>query len=98
MLPLDLLHTFDEHELELLIGRMTEIDMDHWTQFTDHLGYERTDRVIEWFWECPLLVACGVKSAPDPIHVITMESKSERMGHGSTLVTRLRSAQIQRKL
>jgi len=52
VLPLDLLRVFDEHELELLIGGMTEIDMDDWTRFTDYRGYEKTDRVIEWFWTC----------------------------------------------
>ena len=49
-LPLDVLRVFDEHALELLIGGMTEIDIDDWTQFTDHRGYEDTDQVIEWFW------------------------------------------------
>ncbi|KAI9435078.1 hypothetical protein H4582DRAFT_1972700, partial [Lactarius indigo] len=52
VLPLDLLRVFDEHELELLISGMTEIDMDDWTRFTDYRGYEKTDRVIEWFWAC----------------------------------------------
>jgi hypothetical protein len=52
VLPLDLLRVFDEHELELLIGGMTEIDMDDWTRFTDYRGYEKTDMVIEWFWAC----------------------------------------------
>jgi len=52
VLSLDLLRVFDEHELELLIGGMTEIDMDDWTRFTDYRGYEKTDRVIEWFWAC----------------------------------------------
>ena len=52
VLPLDLLRVFDEHELELLIGGMTEIDVDDWTRFTDYHGYEKTDRVIEWFWAC----------------------------------------------
>jgi HECT-domain (ubiquitin-transferase) len=28
--PLNLLHIFDKHELEMLIGGMTEIDMDNW--------------------------------------------------------------------
>jgi E3 ubiquitin-protein ligase NEDD4 len=50
VLPLDLLPIFNEHELELLIGGITEIDMDDWTRFTDYRGYEKTDRVIEWFW------------------------------------------------
>ena len=31
VLPLDLLRVFDEHDLELLIGSMTEIDMEDWT-------------------------------------------------------------------
>jgi E3 ubiquitin-protein ligase NEDD4 len=50
VLPLDLLHVFDEHELELLIGGTTEIDMDDWMRFTDYRGYEKTDRVIESFY------------------------------------------------
>lgn len=52
VLPLDLLRVFDEHELDMLIGGMTEIDMDDWAQFTDYCGYEKTDQVIEWFWAC----------------------------------------------
>ena len=51
-LPLGLLRTFYEHELELLIGGMTEIDMDDWAQFTDYRGYEESDLMIEWFWAC----------------------------------------------
>ncbi|KAI0049149.1 HECT-domain-containing protein [Auriscalpium vulgare] len=52
VVPLDLVRVFDEHELELLIGGMSEIDMDDWTKFTDYRGYEKTDQVIEWFWQC----------------------------------------------
>ena len=52
VLPLSLLRAFDEHELELLIGGMAEIDMDDWAQFTEYRGYEKTDRVIQWFWAC----------------------------------------------
>jgi len=52
VLPLDPLPVFDEHEPELLIGGMMEFDMDDWTRFTDYRGYEKTDRVIEWFWAC----------------------------------------------
>ena len=25
---------------------------DDWTKFTDYRGYEKTDQVIEWFWQC----------------------------------------------
>jgi hypothetical protein len=108
-IPLELIRVFDENELELLIGGVSEIDMcvprspascfvrrrafffsparrraffptlrgavllvlrgtalffvlraallmhadrDDWTKFTDYRGYERTDQVIEWFWQC----------------------------------------------
>ena len=50
VLPLDLLHTFNEHELELLIGGTTEIDMDDWKRFTDYYGYQESDWMIKWFW------------------------------------------------
>ncbi|KAH8825350.1 hypothetical protein DL96DRAFT_1612904 [Flagelloscypha sp. PMI_526] len=52
LIPIELLTLFDERELELLIGGMNEIDMDDWTKFTDYRGYEKTDQVIQWFWEC----------------------------------------------
>ncbi|KAF9475646.1 HECT-domain-containing protein [Pholiota conissans] len=52
LIPRDLINVFDERELELLIGGMSEIDMDDWTKFTDYRGYEKTDQVIEWFWQC----------------------------------------------
>ncbi|KAJ3498944.1 hypothetical protein NLJ89_g10157 [Agrocybe chaxingu] len=52
LIPRELINVFDERELELLIGGMSEIDMDDWTKFTDYRGYEKTDQVIEWFWQC----------------------------------------------
>ncbi|TFK61394.1 HECT-domain-containing protein [Pluteus cervinus] len=52
VIPGELLQVFDERELELLIGGMSEIDMDDWTKHTDYRGYEKTDQVIEWFWQC----------------------------------------------
>lgn len=52
LVPIELINIFDERELELLIGGMSEIDMDDWTKFTDYRGYEKTDQVIEWFWQC----------------------------------------------
>ena len=57
VLPLDLLHAFNEHELELLIGSTTEIDIDDWKRFTDYRGYQESDWTIKWFWlflrSCP---------------------------------------------
>ncbi|KAE9406415.1 HECT-domain-containing protein [Gymnopus androsaceus JB14] len=52
LIPQDLITVFDERELELLIGGMSEIDVDDWLKFTDYRGYEMTDEVIQWFWKC----------------------------------------------
>jgi len=52
LIPQDLINVFDERELELLIGGMSEIDVDDWSKFTDYRGYEMTDEVIQWFWQC----------------------------------------------
>ncbi|KAJ2930055.1 hypothetical protein H1R20_g7022, partial [Candolleomyces eurysporus] len=52
LIPHDLVTVFDERELELLIGGMSEIDVDDWTKFTDYRGYEVNDEVIQWFWKC----------------------------------------------
>ncbi|EJU05358.1 HECT-domain-containing protein [Dacryopinax primogenitus] len=52
LIPQDLIRTFDERELELLIGGMSEIDVDDWCKFTDYRGYQMNDEVIQWFWKC----------------------------------------------
>jgi E3 ubiquitin-protein ligase NEDD4 len=51
LIPQELIATFDERELELLIGGISEIDVDDWFKFTDYRGYETTDQVIQWFWQ-----------------------------------------------
>ncbi|KZT60478.1 HECT-domain-containing protein [Calocera cornea HHB12733] len=52
LIPQELVNVFDERELELLIGGMSEVDVDDWTKFTDYRGYEMNDEVIQWFWKC----------------------------------------------
>ncbi|KAI6039014.1 hypothetical protein EDC04DRAFT_1819812 [Pisolithus marmoratus] len=52
LIPQDLITVFDERELELLIGGMSEIDVDDWCKHTDYRGYETNDEVIQWFWKC----------------------------------------------
>lgn len=52
LIPQDLITVFDERELELLIGGMSEIDVDDWFKHTDYRGYETNDDVIQWFWKC----------------------------------------------
>lgn len=51
LVPPDLIMVFDERELELLIGGMSEIDVDDWNKYTDYRGYEVQDEVIQWFWK-----------------------------------------------
>ncbi|MCO5552380.1 hypothetical protein L7F22_005891 [Adiantum nelumboides] len=52
LIPQDLINVFDERELELLIGGMSEIDVDDWKRFTDYRGFTEKDEVVQWFWEC----------------------------------------------
>lgn len=46
MLPLGILRVFDEHELVLLIGGMTEDNMHDWTWFTDYCVHKKPDRLL----------------------------------------------------
>ncbi|KAH7107365.1 ubiquitin-protein ligase [Auriculariales sp. MPI-PUGE-AT-0066] len=52
LIPQELVNVFDERELELLIGGISEIDVDDWAKFTDYRGYEVNDEVVQWFWKC----------------------------------------------
>ncbi|CAN3361037.1 E3 ubiquitin-protein ligase Rsp5p [Diutina catenulata] len=52
LIPQDLVNVFDERELELLIGGLAEIDVDDWKKHTDYRGYQESDQVIQWFWQC----------------------------------------------
>ncbi|WWC58375.1 uncharacterized protein I303_100915 [Kwoniella dejecticola CBS 10117] len=51
LIPQELINVFDERELELLIGGMSEIDVDDWMKHTDYRGYNPSDEVVEWFWK-----------------------------------------------
>lgn len=55
MIPPDLVNVFDERELELLIGGISDIDVDDWMKNTDYRGYAgETDPVIQNFWKVSL--------------------------------------------
>ena len=58
IVPLDLIAVFDEKELELLIGGISEIDMDDLQKNTNYKGYTADDKVIGWFWKV-YLSTCG---------------------------------------
>ncbi|KAF4551761.1 PE3 ubiquitin-protein ligase hulA-like protein [Elsinoe fawcettii] len=51
LIPADLINVFDERELELLIGGISDIDVDDWIKNTDYRGYEEKDPVIQNFWK-----------------------------------------------
>ncbi|WBW75100.1 HECT-type ubiquitin-protein ligase E3 Pub1 [Schizosaccharomyces osmophilus] len=51
LIPQDLINVFDERELELLIGGISEVDMDDWIKHTDYRSYSDSDPLIKWFWE-----------------------------------------------
>ncbi|SCZ95738.1 BZ3500_MvSof-1268-A1-R1_Chr8-1g09765 [Microbotryum saponariae] len=51
LIPQELINVFDERELELLIGGMSEIDVDDWMKHTDYRGYTQADEVVQWFWK-----------------------------------------------
>ncbi|KAJ3358988.1 hypothetical protein HDU91_005054 [Kappamyces sp. JEL0680] len=51
LVPKELVNVFDERELELLIGGISEIDMDDWKKNTEYRGYKEDDDVVVQFWK-----------------------------------------------
>lgn len=47
----DLIKIFNDHELELLISGLPEIDIDDLRANTEYTGYTAAAPVIQWFWE-----------------------------------------------
>ena len=52
IIPFRLFQIFDDHELELLIGGISEIDIDDWYKYTDYRNYSQSDDQVRWFWKC----------------------------------------------
>lgn len=51
VIPLSLLKIFDEHELELLMCGIQNIDVKDWKTHTVYKGdYHPNQIVIQWFW------------------------------------------------
>ena len=42
---------FNDHELELLISGLPEIDVGDLRANTEYTGYTAASRVVQWFWE-----------------------------------------------
>lgn len=47
----DLISIFNDHELELLISGLPEIDVEDLRNNTEYSGYTAASPVIQWFWE-----------------------------------------------
>lgn len=52
VIPRHLIQIFDDRELELLIGGISEIDIDDWYKYTDYRTYTSSDDQVKWFWKC----------------------------------------------
>jgi len=42
---------FNDHELELLISGLPEIDIEDLKANTDYAGYSAASKAIQWFWQ-----------------------------------------------
>ena len=52
IIPKRLLLLFDDRELELLIGGVTELDIKDWQKYTDYRNCEPENPVVGFFWKC----------------------------------------------
>lgn len=56
IIPKRLLSIFDDRELELLIGGVSELDMADWKKYTDYRNCEPEHPIVQWFWKAlPIL-------------------------------------------
>ncbi|EEB09397.1 HECT-type ubiquitin-protein ligase E3 Pub1 [Schizosaccharomyces japonicus yFS275] len=51
IIPPELINIFDERELELLIGGISDVDVEDWKTNTEYRTYTSTDQVVVWFWD-----------------------------------------------
>ncbi|KAK9821448.1 hypothetical protein WJX81_000342 [Elliptochloris bilobata] len=51
LVPKDLIALFNDHELELLISGLPEIDVDDLRANTEYTGFTAASPVIQWFWQ-----------------------------------------------
>lgn len=57
----DLIALFNDHELELLISGLPEIDVDDLRANTEYTSYTAASPVVQWFWQArPWLARHGM--------------------------------------
>ncbi len=60
----DLIALFNDHELELLISGLPEIDVDDLRANTEYTSYTAASPVIQWFWQARPLLAPTIRLCP----------------------------------
>lgn len=64
---------FNDHELELLISGLPEIDVDDLRANTEYTGYTAAAKQIQWFWE--LVAALSKEDLALLVQFVTGTSK-----------------------
>jgi len=82
----DLINMFNDHELELLISGLPEIDVDDLRANTEYTGYTPAAKQIQWFWE--LVSALSKEDLALLVQFVTGTSKVPLEGFKALQVTR----------
>lgn len=77
---------FNDHELELLISGLPEIDVDDLRANTEYTGYTPAAKQIQWFWE--LVSALSKEDLALLVQFVTGTSKVPLEGFKALQVTR----------
>eukprot|EP00210_Caulerpa_lentillifera_P005107 g4879.t1 len=51
LIPIELINIFNDHELELIISGLPEVDISDLKANTEYTGYTAASPVIQWFWQ-----------------------------------------------
>ena len=76
---------FNDHELELLISGLPEIDVDDLRANTEYTGYTPAAKQIQWFWE--LVSALSKEDLALLVQFVTGTSKVPLEGFKALQVT-----------
>ena len=69
----DVINMFNDHELELLISGLPEIDVDDLRANTEYTGYTPAAKQVQWFWE--LVAALSKEDLALLVQFVTGTSK-----------------------
>eukprot|EP00092_Neocalanus_flemingeri_P022269 GFUD01024149.1.p1 GENE.GFUD01024149.1~~GFUD01024149.1.p1 ORF type:complete len:971 (+),score=234.93 GFUD01024149.1:83-2995(+) len=85
VIPMGSINSFDEGELELLLGGIGCIDVKDWRDNTEYKNYNPTDKIILWFWR--LVLSFGDEKRSRLLQFVTGTSRVPMNGfaelHGS---------------